>query len=102
MIHLDLRILDYPEPGKELPGPWPDLVGADIIHLHPKRACILEKGTAMGKPTVMLLAETNEGKWVNIETTLAMLDTIFAAARGAEQRWADRDNPPAAPQHQPV
>ena len=90
-ISLDLRILDYPEPGAAMESPWPDLKGAEVIHLHPSRACIVEKGTAMGKATVMFLAEDATGKWLNIETTVAIMETVLAAAKGAELRWAERD-----------
>lgn len=52
-----------------------------------KQAAIIENGMQSGKDSIAFDILTPEGTHLVVQTSVALLDTLLAAARGASQRW---------------
>lgn len=50
---------------------------------------VLQSGMTTGKTSVGIAIELPDGKYVLVQTSASMIEGIFAAIRGAEQRWHD-------------
>ena len=72
------------------PGPmFPELVGKVSLEGTVTHVGILERGTKQGATALVVIVEVN-GRNVSVSLTAAALESIAAAVRGAEQRWAER------------
>ena len=79
MPDLDIRIV-----GREDSPPFPDI---DPVEVSLDVAVVLEAGMASGLPSVALLFTLPDGSRAIAQTSLAIIDGLAAAGRGATQRW---------------
>ena len=70
---------------------WPELNGKKAKHALATKASVLEKGTVRGNSTVQLIAETEDGEILVIETTTKLLNAVAKIASGAALRWGDTE-----------
>lgn len=74
--------------GRDDPPPWEEVVAdLPLESIEEGRWAILEGGMTSGNPSVALLLRTSEG-WVVYQTSLAILEAVVAAGRGAQERWS--------------
>lgn len=79
MISADVTIVRQGDP-----VPWPELDRDRIVHVtDPIAVALLAGGMASGAPSVALRVPLPDGRFVVAETSLAVLISVTAAARGA-------------------
>lgn len=59
----------------------------DIVETNDLTVGILEGGMSSGETSIMFLSKTPDGKTVVSQTSKALLEQVYAAILGAEQRW---------------
>ena len=78
------RFTDQTPSHKELSGKV--LHTADLTH-----AAILERGTVQGKTTLYLCGKLpDQDKYVTVQLTASMLETLNSAVKGAEAHWKEQ------------
>lgn len=75
------------------PPPFPELIKTKPIHGELEYVAILEKGTQQGNTSLFLSGhpEGDSSKVVHFQITLAQLEALAGVARGADQRFKEKE-----------
>jgi len=81
VIEADVSIVGWHDP-----PPWQDIAAEEADRSLGLKFAILQSGMESGRSSVCI-AVPWQGAFLIAETSLAMLETVVAAAHGAEERW---------------
>lgn len=86
MENITVRIQRFEDKDKPL---FPELKGKTMSYAIARFAAVLEKGTGSGNTSVQLIAETEDGEILVIETTAKLLNMVNNIAQANSQMWGD-------------
>ncbi len=81
---VDVRILPEGEP-----SPWLDIQATAGAPVALERVAIMQGGMTTGRTSVALFGRKDDGSFVMIETSAAVLQTLIGAVTGACKRFGD-------------